>query len=85
MTLDGTRKERDLLIDGIVLFLMYTQLSNGFIRCFYCRLILISMVFTIQYMRFFGGGIFDDMFRGFNQMKQEMEREFEDIEKRIPE
>jgi hypothetical protein len=36
-------------------------------------------------MRFFGGGIFDDMFRGFNQMKQEMEREFEDIEKRIPE
>jgi HSP20 family protein len=43
------------------------------------------------YSRFFGGGrrglgggFFDDMFRGFDQMKREMEREFEDIEKRIP-
>jgi HSP20 family protein len=44
------------------------------------------------YRRFFGGGrrrglgggFFDDMFRGFDQMRQEMEREFEDIEKRIP-
>jgi HSP20 family protein len=37
--------------------------------------------------RFFGlgrRGIFDDMFRGFDQMKREMEREFEDMEKRIP-
>jgi HSP20 family protein len=37
--------------------------------------------------RFFGlgrRGFFEDMFRGFDQMKQEMEREFEDIEKRIP-
>jgi HSP20 family protein len=33
---------------------------------------------------FGGGGFFDDMFRGFDQMRQEMEREFEDIEKRIP-
>ena len=44
------------------------------------------------YRRFFGegrrrglgGGFFDDMFRGSDQMRQEMEREFEDIEKRIP-
>jgi HSP20 family protein len=43
------------------------------------------------YSRFFGGGrrglgggFFDDMFRGFDQMKREMERELEDIEKRIP-
>ena len=43
------------------------------------------------YNRFFGrgrrglgGGFFDDMFRGFDQMRQQMEREFEDIEKRIP-
>lgn len=43
------------------------------------------------YSRFFGrgrrglgGGFFDDMFRGFDQMRREMEREFEDIEKRIP-
>ena len=43
------------------------------------------------YRRFFGGrgfggggGFFDDMFRGFDQMKREMEKEFEDIEKRIP-
>ena len=37
--------------------------------------------------RFFGlgrSGFFDDMFRGFDQMKREMEREFEDMEKRIP-
>src|SRR5919197_1588535 len=34
--------------------------------------------------RGFGGGFFDDMFRGFDQMRREMEREFEDIEKRIP-
>ena len=37
--------------------------------------------------RFFGrgrGGFFDDMFRGFDRMKQEMEREFEDMEKSIP-
>jgi HSP20 family protein len=37
--------------------------------------------------RFFGlgrRGFFEDMFRGFDQMKQEMEREFEDMEKRIP-
>jgi HSP20 family protein len=35
--------------------------------------------------RFFGlgrRGFFDDMFRGFDQMKREMEREFEDMEKR---
>ena len=43
------------------------------------------------YSRFFGGarrglggGFFDDMFRGFDQMRRQMEREFEDIEKRIP-
>ena len=39
------------------------------------------------YKRFFGGrggGFFDDMFRGFDQMRREMEREFEDVEKRIP-
>ena len=37
--------------------------------------------------RFFGlgrRGFFDDMFREFDQMKREMEREFEDIGKRIP-
>jgi HSP20 family protein len=37
--------------------------------------------------RFFGGGrsgFFDDMFRGFDEMRREMEREFEDMEKRIP-
>ncbi len=36
--------------------------------------------------RFFGGrrGFFDDMFRGFDEMRREMEREFEGIEKRIP-
>jgi HSP20 family protein len=37
--------------------------------------------------RFFGlgrGGFFEDMFRGFDRMKQEMEREFEEMEKRIP-
>ena len=43
------------------------------------------------YNRFFGGGrrglgggSFDDMFRGFDQMRRHMEREFEDMEKRIP-
>jgi HSP20 family protein len=43
------------------------------------------------YRRFFDGGrrslvgdFLDDMFRGFDQMKREMEREFENIEKRIP-
>jgi HSP20 family protein len=37
--------------------------------------------------RFFGlgrRGFFDDMFRGFDQMKREMEKGFEDMEKRIP-
>ena len=37
--------------------------------------------------RFFGlgrRGFFEDMFRGFDLMKQEMEREFEEMEKRIP-
>src|SRR5215469_2220752 len=37
--------------------------------------------------RFFGlgrRGFFEDMFRGFDQMKQEMEREFEDMKKGIP-
>ena len=35
--------------------------------------------------RFFGRrGFFDDMFRGFDEMRREMEREFEDMEKRIP-
>lgn len=37
--------------------------------------------------RFFGvgrRGFFDDMFRGFDEMKREMEREFEGMEKRIP-
>ncbi len=37
--------------------------------------------------RFFGlgrRGLFDDMFRGFDEIRQEMEREFEDMEKRIP-
>ena len=37
--------------------------------------------------RFFGvgrRGFFDDMFRGFDEMRRQMEREFEDIEKRIP-
>src|SRR5205823_4953985 len=40
--------------------------------------------------RFFGGGrrglrggFFDDMFRGFDQMRRQIEREFEDIGKRI--
>jgi HSP20 family protein len=34
----------------------------------------------------FGGrrGFFDDIFRGFDEMRREMEREFEDVEKRIP-
>jgi HSP20 family protein len=40
------------------------------------------------YRRFFarsrGGGFFDDMFRGFDQMRREMEREFADIEKTVP-
>jgi HSP20 family protein len=39
------------------------------------------------YRRFFGrgrGGIFEDMFRGFDQMRREMEREFEDVEKTVP-
>jgi len=42
------------------------------------------------YRRFFGGrrglggGSFEDMFRGFDEMRRQMEREFEDIEKRIP-
>ena len=39
------------------------------------------------YNRFFGGGrrgSFDDMFRGFDQMRRHKEREFEDMEKRIP-
>jgi HSP20 family protein len=31
-----------------------------------------------------GGGFFDDMFRGFDEMREEMEREFEDLGKRIP-
>jgi hypothetical protein len=30
-----------------------------------------------------GGGFFDDIFRGFDQMSQEMEREFEDTVKSI--
>ena len=39
------------------------------------------------YRRFFGrgrGGFFEDMFRGFDQMRRDMEREFEDIEKTVP-
>ena len=32
---------------------------------------------------FGGGGFFDDMFRGFGQMRQEVEREFEDTFKNI--
>jgi HSP20 family protein len=43
------------------------------------------------YSRFFGGrrrgmggGFFDDMFRGFDQMRRQMEKEFEDFEKRVP-
>jgi HSP20 family protein len=43
------------------------------------------------YSRFFGGrrrgaggGFFDDMFRGFDQMRRQMESEFEDFEKRVP-
>ena len=38
------------------------------------------------YRRFFGGrrGFFDDIFRGFDEMRREMERDFEDVEKRIP-
>ena len=39
------------------------------------------------YRRFFGRGrgeFFDDMFRGFDQMRREMEGEFEDIEKTVP-
>jgi HSP20 family protein len=40
------------------------------------------------YRRFFGrgrgGGFFEDMFRGFDQMRREMEREIEDIEKTVP-
>ena len=37
--------------------------------------------------RFFGLGrrrFFDDVFKGFDEMRREMEREFEDIEKRVP-
>ena len=35
--------------------------------------------------RFFGRrGFFGDMFRGFDEMKRDMEREFEGMEKRIP-
>jgi HSP20 family protein len=37
--------------------------------------------------RFFGlrrRGFFDDMFRGFDEMRREMERGFEDMEKRVP-
>src|SRR5215472_8833869 len=34
--------------------------------------------------RGFGGGFFQDMFRGFDEMRREMEREFEGMEKRIP-
>ena len=35
--------------------------------------------------RFFGRkGFFDDMFRGFDEMRREFERDFEGIEKRIP-
>ena len=34
--------------------------------------------------RGFGGGFFDDIFRGFDEMRREMEREFEDVEKRVP-
>jgi HSP20 family protein len=35
--------------------------------------------------RFFGRrGFFDDMFRGFDEMRREMESQFEDMEKRIP-
>jgi len=34
--------------------------------------------------RGFGGGLFEDMFRGFDEMRREMEREFEGMEKRIP-
>ncbi|HEY6882941.1 MAG TPA: archaeal heat shock protein Hsp20 [Nitrososphaeraceae archaeon] len=33
---------------------------------------------------FGGGAFFDDMFRGFDQMSRDMERQFEDIEKRVP-
>jgi HSP20 family protein len=39
------------------------------------------------YRRFFGrgrGGFFEVMFRGFDQTRREMEREFEDIEKTVP-
>ena len=39
------------------------------------------------YRRFFGqsrGGFFEDMWRGFDQMRRDMEREFEDIEKKVP-
>jgi HSP20 family protein len=39
------------------------------------------------YKRFFGrgrGDFFEEMFRGFDQMGREMEKEFEDLEKRIP-
>ena len=40
------------------------------------------------YRRFFdrsrGGGFFEDMWRGFDQMRREMEREFADIEKTVP-
>jgi HSP20 family protein len=37
--------------------------------------------------RFFGGGrrgFFDDMFRGFDEIRREIEREFEDIGKNMP-
>jgi HSP20 family protein len=39
------------------------------------------------YRRFLGrgrGGFFEDVFRGFDQMRREMEHEFEDIEKTVP-
>jgi HSP20 family protein len=39
------------------------------------------------YRRFFRrgrGGFFEDMFREFDQMRREMERKFEDIEKTVP-
>jgi uncharacterized protein YbjQ (UPF0145 family) len=43
------------------------------------------------YSRFFGGAkrlpggeFFDDIFKGFDQMRQQMDKEFEDIQKKNP-
>ena len=46
-------------------------------------LIILLNYTKTRYRRFFGlGGFFDDAFGGFDEMRLEREREFEDIEKK---